>query len=73
MNLLNIQLPKNNFHSLLQHGTKNNIYTNWHGSTTYENRLGIYTLTEEDNNFLDFSIYNNDKDAVIDYVKKCFY
>lgn len=70
MNLLNIQLPKNNFHSLLQHGTKNNIYTNWHGSTTYENRLGIYTLTEEDNNFLDFSIYNNDKDAVIDYVKK---
>ena len=48
MNLLNIQLPKNHFHTLLHlaQNKQHNVYSNWHYSTSYENTCGIYTLTE---------------------------
>ena len=54
MNILNIQLPKNHFHSLLHfaQSENHNAYTNWHGDTAYENLCGIHTLTPEDNTFL---------------------
>jgi len=54
MNLLNLQLPKNHFHTLLPFAQNkaHNVYTNWHGTTSYENACGIYTLTEEDNTFV---------------------
>ena len=79
MNLLNIQLPKNNFHNLIQLSTlkEHNVYSNWHGSTTYENSFGIYTLTEEDNSFLNSGLYIDPvakdiptNDDIIDYVQK---
>ena len=79
MNLLNIQLPKNNFHNLIQLSTlkEHNVYSNWHGSTTYENSFGIYTLTEEDNSFLNSGLYVDPaakdiptNDDIIDYVQK---
>jgi len=68
MNILNIQLPKNHFHTLLHlaQNKEHNVYSNWHGSTTYENACGIHTLTEEDNLF----IHHADKEELISYVEK---
>ena len=68
MNLLNIQLPKNHFHTLLHlaQNKQHNVYSNWHYSTSYENACGIYTLTEEDNIFLN----NAQKEEVIEYIHK---
>lgn len=67
MNILNIQLPKNHFHTLLSftQNEDNKVYSNWHGSTTYENACGIYTLTPEDND-----IFKGSKEQVINYVGK---
>ena len=69
MNILNIQLPKNHFHTLLHlaQNKENNVYSNWHGTTSYENASGIHTLTEEDNKFVN-SV--PEPKALIAYVEK---
>jgi hypothetical protein len=68
MNLLNIQLPKNHFHTLLHlaQNKEHNVYSNWHGSTSYENACGIHTLTEQDN----FFVNSADKEKLIEYIQK---
>ena len=65
MNILNIQLNKNHFHTLLQlnhHG--HNVYTNWHGAHEYENLFGIKTLSATDNTIINVG----NQDQVLDYV-----
>ena len=66
MNILNIQLPKNHFHTLLPfaESKEHNVYSNWHGSTSYENAYGISTLTPENN-----SILKHSKEDVISFVE----
>jgi len=66
MNILNIQLPKNHFHTLLQFSKSNEhkVYSNWHGSTSYENAYNIHTLSGVNNDELKFK-----KDQVIRYVE----
>ena len=68
MNILNIQLPKNHFHTLLHlaQNKEHNVYTNWHGTTSYENACGIYTLTEQDNHVINSA----DKERLIKYIEK---
>ncbi len=68
MNILNIQLPKNHFHTLLHfaQNKEHNVYSNWHGSTSYENACGIHTLTEQDN----IVINSADKEGLIKYIEK---
>ena len=68
MNILNIQLPKNHFHTLLHlaQNKEHNVYTNWHGTTSYENACGIYTLTEQDNHVINSA----DKKRLIKYIEK---
>jgi len=68
MNILNIQLPKNHFHTLLHlaQNKEHNVYSNWHGTTSYENACGIHTLTEQDNKF----IHVAQKEEVIEYIEK---
>ena len=67
MNILNIQLPKNHFHTLLHlaQNKEHNVYSNWHGSTSYENACGIYTLTPEDNSYI-----KGKQENVIGYIEK---
>ena len=67
MNILNIQLPKNHFHTLLHlaQNKEHNVYSNWHGSTSYENACGIYTLTPEDNDYI-----KGKPEDVIGYIEK---
>ena len=69
MNILNLQLPKNHFHTLLHlaQNKENNVYSNWHGTTSYERACGIYTLTKEDNKFINSSPQPK---ALIAYVEK---
>lgn len=66
MNILNIQLPKNHFHTLLPFAESkgHNVYSNWHGSTSYENALGIHTLTPDDNSRL-----KGNKEDTISFIK----
>ena len=68
MNILNIQLPKNHFHTLLHfaQNKEHNVYSNWHGSTSYENACGIHTLTEQDNHVINSA----DKEGLIKYIEK---
>ncbi len=67
MNILNIQIPKNHFHTLLHlaQNKEHNVYSNWHGSTSYENACGIYTLTPEDNDYI-----KGKPEDVISYIEK---
>jgi len=67
MNILNIQLPKNHFHTLLHlaQNKEHNVYSNWHGSTSYENACGIHTLTPEDNSYI-----KGKQENVIGYIEK---
>ena len=67
MNILNIQLPKNHFHTLLHlaQNKEHNVYSNWHGSTSYENACGIHTLTSEDNDYI-----KGKPEDVIGYIEK---
>ena len=68
MNILNIQLPKNNFHTLLHlaQNKEHNVYSNWHGTTSYENACGIHTLTEQDNHVINSA----DKEKLIEYIQR---
>ena len=68
MNILNIQLPKNHFHTLLHfaQNKEHNVYSNWHGTTSYENACGIHTLTEQDNHVVNTA----DKEELIEYIQR---
>lgn len=58
MNILNINLPKSHFHTLIglvESG--HTVYTNYHDSRYYEPSLGIKYITEEENNSLHFDEY----------------
>ena len=68
MNILNIQLPKNHFHTLLHlaQNKEHNVYSNWHGTTSYENACRIHTLTEQDNHVINSA----DKEGLIKYIEK---
>ena len=71
MNILNIQLPKNHFHTLLHlaQNKEHNVYSNWHGTTSYENACGIHTLSKEDNTILNFPL-DDWKPKVIKFVEQ---
>ena len=50
MNLLNLNLPRCHFHTLIELAKSgHNVYTNWNGTNKYETSLGIKCLTEEEN------------------------
>ena len=70
MNLLNLQIPKTHFYTLIELAQSgHNVYSNWHDNHSYENALGIKTLSEEDNFFF-WSHMFTDKPATIDYIEK---
>jgi len=70
MNLLNLQIPKTHFYTLLELiGSGHNVYSNWHGDHVYENALGIKTFSKEDNDFYALNKYYN-KDATINFIEK---
>ena len=50
MNILNYNLPKAHFHSLIELVKSGHIvYTNWHDTTKYEPSFGINHLENNDN------------------------
>ena len=58
MNILNINLPKSHFHTLIGLvKSGHTVYTNYHDSKHYEPSLGIKYITEEENNTLHFNEY----------------
>ena len=64
MNLLNLNLPRCHFHTLIELAKSgHNVYTNWTGDHKYEDSLGINPLTEEEN------ILVNQKGAPIELPK----
>ena len=57
MNILNINLPKQHFYSLIELvNSGHTVYTNWHDCYEYEKSLGLIPLGEEDNNFINYSV-----------------
>ena len=50
MNLLNLNLPRCHFHTLIELAKSgHNVYTNWNGTNKYEASFGIKCLTKEEN------------------------
>jgi len=53
MNLLNLNLPRCHFHTLIELAKSgHNVYTNWNQAYAYETSLGIKCLTEEENTLI---------------------